>query len=56
MPKFIQHMHIASHKKLYCTATDQNDEIKSRRKLKIPEMPKIKATENFYNYSIIIEV
>ena len=29
------HMHMQSHKKIYCTG--QNDEIKSRRKLKILE-------------------
>ena len=35
IPKFIPHMRMQSHKKLYCTG--QNDEIKSRRKLKILE-------------------
>ena len=40
-------MRIACHMKLYCTGR-QNDEIKSRRKL--PEISKIKATENFYDY------
>ena len=35
-PKFIWHMRIASHKKLYCTG--QSDKIKSRRKIKIPKL------------------
>ena len=43
-------MRMQCHKKLYCTG--QNDEIKSRRRLKILEMSEIKATENFYDYGI----
>ena len=35
VPKFIPHMRMQCHMKLYCTG--QNDEIKSRRKLKILE-------------------
>ena len=45
-------MRMQLHKKLYCTG--QNDEIKSRRKLKILEKSEIKATKDFYDYGMCI--